>query len=65
MTKWLLADLLVHCTFSDGEIPVGEIVNIYGDTFLILLPVKNSKEQDVKEDKRPCETQALWNPPDR
>jgi signal transduction histidine kinase/predicted metal-dependent phosphoesterase TrpH len=31
MTKWLLADLHIHFTFSDGEIPVEEIAKIYGE----------------------------------
>jgi signal transduction histidine kinase/predicted metal-dependent phosphoesterase TrpH len=30
MTKWLLADLHIHSTFSDGLLPIEEIVEIYG-----------------------------------
>ena len=29
--KWLLTDLHIHSTFSDGTIPVEEIVKIYGE----------------------------------
>jgi signal transduction histidine kinase/predicted metal-dependent phosphoesterase TrpH len=30
MTKWLLTDLHIHTTFSDGTIPIEEVVKIYG-----------------------------------
>ena len=31
MTEWLLTDLHIHSTFSDGTIPIEEIVRIYGE----------------------------------
>jgi len=31
MEKWLLADLHIHSTFSDGSMPVEETVKIYGE----------------------------------
>jgi predicted metal-dependent phosphoesterase TrpH len=31
MEKWLLADLHIHSTLSDGSMPVEEIVKIYGE----------------------------------
>jgi signal transduction histidine kinase/predicted metal-dependent phosphoesterase TrpH len=31
MTEWLLADLHIHSTFSDGSIQIEEIVKIYGE----------------------------------
>ena len=31
MTKWLLADLHIHTTFSDGTIPLEEVAKIYGE----------------------------------
>ncbi len=31
MTKWLLTDLHIHTTFSDGTIPIEEVVKIYGE----------------------------------
>jgi signal transduction histidine kinase/predicted metal-dependent phosphoesterase TrpH len=31
MEKWLMADLHIHSTFSDGTIPIEEIVRIYGE----------------------------------
>jgi signal transduction histidine kinase/predicted metal-dependent phosphoesterase TrpH len=31
MTEWLLTDLHIHTTFSDGTIPIEEVVEIYGE----------------------------------
>ncbi len=31
MTEWLLTDLHIHTTFSDGTIPIEEVVKIYGE----------------------------------
>jgi len=31
MAEWLLTDLHIHSTFSDGTIPIEEIVRIYGE----------------------------------
>jgi predicted metal-dependent phosphoesterase TrpH len=31
MTKWLLADLHIHSTFSDGTLPIEEIITLYGE----------------------------------
>ena len=31
MTEWLLTDLHIHTTFSDGTIPIEEVVRIYGE----------------------------------
>jgi signal transduction histidine kinase/predicted metal-dependent phosphoesterase TrpH len=31
MTKWLLTDLHIHTTLSDGTIPIEEVVKIYGE----------------------------------
>jgi signal transduction histidine kinase/predicted metal-dependent phosphoesterase TrpH len=31
MEKWLMADLHIHTTFSDGTIPIEEAVKIYGE----------------------------------
>ncbi|MGZ3535828.1 MAG: PHP domain-containing protein, partial [Thermodesulfobacteriota bacterium] len=30
MEKWLVSDLHIHTTFSDGDIPLKEVVEIYG-----------------------------------
>jgi signal transduction histidine kinase/predicted metal-dependent phosphoesterase TrpH len=30
MTEWLLTDLHIHTTFSDGTVPIEEVVKIYG-----------------------------------
>jgi predicted metal-dependent phosphoesterase TrpH len=31
MAKWLLSDLHIHTTFSDGDLPIEEIIKIYGE----------------------------------
>jgi hypothetical protein len=31
MMQWLLADLHIHSTFSDGSVQIKEIVRIYGE----------------------------------
>ena len=31
MTQWLLTDLHIHTTFSDGTIPIEDVVKIYGE----------------------------------
>ena len=31
MTEWLLTDLHIHTTFSDGTVPIEEVVKIYGE----------------------------------
>ena len=31
MTEWLLTDLHIHTTFSDGKIPIEEVIKIYGE----------------------------------
>ena len=31
MTEWLLTDLHIHTTFSDGTVPIEEVVRIYGE----------------------------------
>lgn len=31
MSEWLLTDLHIHTTFSDGAIPIEEVVKIYGE----------------------------------
>lgn len=31
MTEWLLTDLHIHTTFSDGILPIEEVVKIYGE----------------------------------
>ena len=31
MNKWLLSDLHIHTTFSDGTTPIEEVVKIYGE----------------------------------
>ncbi len=31
MTQWLLADLHIHSTFSDGSVEVEKIVKTYGE----------------------------------
>jgi signal transduction histidine kinase/predicted metal-dependent phosphoesterase TrpH len=32
MEKWLLADLHIHTTFSDGTVPLEEVVKLYGES---------------------------------
>ena len=31
MSKWLLSDLHLHTTFSDGDVPIEEVIKIYGE----------------------------------
>ena len=31
MSKWLLSDLHLHTTFSDGDVPLEEVIKIYGE----------------------------------
>jgi len=31
MSKWLLSDLHLHTTFSDGDVPVEDVIKIYGE----------------------------------
>ena len=31
MNKWLLTDLHIHTTFSDGTVPIEEVIKIYGE----------------------------------
>ena len=62
MMQWLLTDLHIHSTFSDGEVPLEEIAQIYGgkvlvqsepqkgSIFSILLPIGENVE--IKEVKR-------------
>jgi hypothetical protein len=39
MEKWLLADLHIHSTFSDGSMPVEEIVKIYGEAVFDVIAI--------------------------
>jgi predicted metal-dependent phosphoesterase TrpH len=32
MNKWLLADLHIHTTFSDEELPIEDVVKLYGES---------------------------------
>jgi hypothetical protein len=32
MNKWLLTDLHIHTTFSDGELPLEDVVKLYGES---------------------------------
>ena len=32
MEKWLLSDLHIHSTFSDGRLPVKEVITLYGES---------------------------------
>jgi len=32
MKKWLLADLHIHTTFSDGALPLEDVVKLYGES---------------------------------
>jgi hypothetical protein len=32
MERWLLADLHIHTTFSDGELPLDDVVKLYGES---------------------------------
>lgn len=32
MNKWLLADLHIHTTFSDGKVPLENVVKLYGES---------------------------------
>jgi predicted metal-dependent phosphoesterase TrpH len=32
MEKWLLTDLHIHTTFSDGELPLEDVVKLYGES---------------------------------
>jgi len=31
MVKWLLSDLHIHTTFSDGDVPIEEVIKIHGE----------------------------------
>ena len=31
MSEWLLTDLHIHTTWSDGTLPIEEVVRIYGE----------------------------------
>jgi signal transduction histidine kinase/predicted metal-dependent phosphoesterase TrpH len=39
MNKWLLSDLHIHTTFSDGTVPIEEVIKIYGESYFDVIAI--------------------------